>query len=186
MIARKKYDVFKKSDGLHLLYPELAFVIRGIFIENTKITIDELFRFVVYFYNRNCNELQEHKDVTKAREASLLKFKIPRSVYESKTFIDNENEMALRFMLFDCDNQFNVFISLSFQLSHLLASVRVRDTTSGWSDKFQSIKSSSELMEQSEKIDVMRQKLFGDMKHIEQYGIQKELDNVFKAETAMM
>jgi hypothetical protein len=185
MIGRKKYDVFGKQE-LHLTYPELSFVISGIFIENSIIKIDDLFRFVVYFYNRDCNELQEHTDVLKAREAALKKFSISKSIYQTKDFENAENEMALRFMMYGSDNLFNVFISLSFQLSNMLASIRKNNKDDTWSDRLNSLKSSSEVVEISERLDVMRQKILGDMKHIEQFAMKKELDNQFKAETAML
>ena len=185
MIARKKYDVFGKEE-LCVTYPELSIMVSGIFIENAIIKLDEIIRYIVYFYNRDNNELTEHTDVLRAREASLAKFKIPKSVYQRKEFEDAENEMALRFMVYGCDNLFNVFISLSFQLSNMLASIRKNSKDDTWSDRLNSLKSSNEIVEISSKLDTMRQNIFGDMKHIEQFAMKSELERQFKAEAAMI
>lgn len=185
MIARKKYEVFGKED-LCVTYPELSFMISGLFIENSLIKLDDLMRYVVYFYNRDNNELREHTDVLRAREATLAKFKIPKSVYHKKEFEEAENEMALRFMVYGCDNLFNVFVSLSFQLSNMLESIRKNSKDDTWSDRLNSLKSSNEIVEISSKLDTMRQNIFGDMKHIEQFAMKSELDRQFKAETGMI
>lgn len=57
MIARKKYDVFGKEE-LCVTYPELSIMVSGIFIENAIIKLDEIIRYIVYFYNRDNNELR--------------------------------------------------------------------------------------------------------------------------------
>ena len=66
----------------------------------------------------------EHTDIIKGREASLAKFKIPKSVYQRKRNLKMLKTRWHRFMVYGCDNLFNVFISLSFQLSNMLASIR--------------------------------------------------------------
>lgn len=187
MSIKKKYDPLSKPNTpLHEIYPELSFVISGIYLDSLNIKLDLLFRYVVYFYERNCPELQEHTDLIKAREATLLKFKIPKSVYNTVQFEEIENEMALRYMLFGCDNKFNLFVSLSIQFSNMLFKIRKKDNDSTWSDNIQSLKSSSETLEISNKLDSLRSDIFGDMKHIEQYAMQKELNALYKAETGML
>ncbi len=189
MTLRTKYDAFagKKGEPLHIVYPELAFIISGLYLgDSAKVDIDTVLRFVVYFYDLECLEIRQHTDILKAREASLMKFKIPMAVADSPYFRNAENEMALRYMTLGCDNKFNVFISLSIQLSNMLAKIRERNDGSTWSDNMQSLKSSSEILSISENLDAMRKALFGDMKHIEQYAMQKELDAMFKAETGML
>lgn len=188
MKFNKKYDAFSdKNKGLHEVYPELSFIIREIYLGDApKVSLDTVFRFVVYFYDRDCVELQLHTDIMKARDSALKKFGITGSTADAEYFQNAENEMALRYMLYGCDNRFNVFISLSIQLANMLGKVRERDKGSSWNDNLQSLKSSNEIMEISENLDTMRRDLFGDMKHIEQYSMQKELDSMFKAETAMI
>lgn len=45
----------------------------------------------------------------KSKREALSKFKIVKSVYESTAFINIENEMAMRYMLWNRDNEFSVF-----------------------------------------------------------------------------
>lgn len=187
MSIKKKYEPLSKPNTpLHEIYPELSFVISGIYLEDLKIKLDELFRYVVYFYERNCPELQEHTDLFKAREAVLLKFKIPKSVYSTLLFENIENEMALRYMLYGCDNKFNLFISLSMQFSNMLSKIRKKDDSLSWTESVQSLKSSAEIATISSQLDTLRTEIFGDMKHIEQYAMQKELASMYKAETGML
>lgn len=188
MRFNRRYDAFSSmSRKFNDIYPELSFIVNGIYIgEESKVELDTIFRFVVYFYDKNCPELQLHSDIIKAREAALAKFKIGKGTGASENFVKAENEMAFRYMIYGCDNRFNVFISLSIQLSNMLSKIREDNKSATWEDNVRSLKSSKDVVEISDQLDNMRRELFGDMKHIEQYAMQKELDSMFKAETAMI
>jgi hypothetical protein len=53
-------------------------------------------------------------------------------------------------------------------------------------DVIKSLDITKQIFDLSEQIDTRRASLFGDMEHIEKYAIQKEIDNKYKCETAML
>lgn len=188
MIDRKKYKVFEKvKENFAVLNPELSFIVAGLDFPNSGgVYLDTIMRYVVYFYDRNCEVHATHTSISKARNEALLKFKILRSVSDSDTFIIVESEMALRYMMWNRDNEMSVFISTSFQLENLNHRIRTITGSSTMGDVIKSLDITKQIFDLSEQIDTRRASLFGDMEHIEKYAIQKEIDNKYKCETAML
>lgn len=188
MIQSKQYNVFQdKKDIFAEKYPELAFIVAGLHFKNEAgISLDTIHRFVIYFYDRRCELHSTHRIVAKAREEALSKFKILKSLFESKDFINLENEMAMRYMLWNRDNEFSVFLSASMQLENLNNRIRTMAADATMADFVKSLGITKDIFDLSEQIDTRRTTLFGDMEHIEQFAIKKELENKFKCENSML
>ena len=138
------------------------------------------------FYELNVIHIFYHRNIVKAREEALSKFKIVRSVYESTVFINLESEMAMRYMLWNRDNEFSVFLSASMQLENLNNRIRTMAADATMADFVKSLGITKDIFDLSEQIDTRRTTLFGDMEHIEQFAIQKELENKYKCESSML
>ncbi len=188
MIQSKQYNVFQdKKDNFAEKYPELAFIVAGLHFKNEAgVQLDTIHRFVIYFYDRRCEIHATHRNIVKAREEALSKFKIVRSVYESTVFINLESEMAMRYMLWNRDNEFSVFLSASMQLENLNNRLRTMAADATMADFVKSLGITKDIFDLSEQIDTRRTTLFGDMEHIEQFAIQKELENKYKCESSML
>jgi len=184
----KKYKVFDNTkENFSQKHPELSFIVSGLSFQNTGgIHLDTIMRYVIYFYDRQCQLHTTHTNILKARTEALNKFKILKSVYEDHKFILLESEMALRYMLWNRDNEFSVFISTSIQLENLNHRIRTIGSDSSIADIVKSMAITSQIFELSIQIDTRRASLFGDMEHIEKYALQKEIDNKYKCETAML
>ena len=188
MTENKKYNVLlNPKSNFAEENPELAFIVTGQSFENVQgVKLDTILRYVIYFYDRKCDLHSLHTSVSKARVEALRKLSIRKSVYESPAFNLVESEMAKRYMLWNRDNEFSVFITISMQLEDLNYKIRTMDNTTNMMDNVISLKVSNEIINLSEKIDNRRKILFGNMDHIEKYAMQKEIDNMFKAESAMI
>jgi len=182
------YEVFSnKNKRLGELYPELAFVASGLsFTNDSKITLDTICRFVIYYYDRNCELHPLHTNVLAARKEALGKFDIPRRVYEDVDFCKTESEMAKRYMLWNRDNEFSVYVTISMQLEDLNDKIRTMKSDSNMKENVDSLSVSSKIIELSEKIDARKKSLFGDQSHIDRYAINIEIQNKYKAENAML
>ena len=60
-----------------------------------------------------------HRNIVKARKKHYLSLKLLEVFGESTVFINLESEMAMRYMLWNRDNEFSVFLSASMQLENL-------------------------------------------------------------------
>jgi len=188
MIQSKLYNVFQdKKDNFAEKFPELAFIVAGLHFKNEAgIQLDTILRYVIYFYDRRCELHSTHRIVAKAREEALSKFKIVKSISESTAFINIENEMAMRYMLWNRDNEFSVFLSASIQLENLNNRLRTMKADATMADFQKSLGITNDIFDLSEQIDTRRTTLFGDMEHIEQFAIKKELENKYKCENSML
>lgn len=181
------YKVFENLNiSITDTHPELSFILNGISTKELAIKIDTMLRYVLYFYDRTCELHPMHTNILKAREAALAKFDIPRGIYEKDVFMIIESEMASRFMLWHRDNEFSVYVTISIQLEEINNSIRTLSKTASWSEREKSMKSSKDIMDLSEQIDSRRKTLFGNMDYIEKFIMQKEVENRYKAETAML
>lgn len=188
MIEGKKYDVFQSpKQNLAEQNPELSFIVNKMYFDNEAgVKLDTILRYVVYFYDRRCEMHTLHTNVGKARIEALRKFSIPKKVYDSISFIETESEMARRYMLWNRDNEFSVFLTISIQLEDLNAKIRAMAKDSSMKENVESLRVSNDIISLSEQIDTRRKILFGNMNHIEKFAMQKEIDNMFKAESGMI
>ncbi|GEM_PF-2595616 len=183
-----KYKVFenKGSDFLKI-HPELTFLLSGIIFDiGLNINIDNLIRYIVYFYSRDCDLHFLYSDVTKSRAEALDKFNISKRIYNDKKFIIIESEMAKRFMLWGRDNEFSVYITISMQLEDLNDKIRTMGKDTNMVENVNSLKVSSEILSLSEKIDQIKDRLFGKMLYIEEYASRQIIENKYKAELSIL
>lgn len=184
----KQYEFFTNTkNSFAEMNPELAFIVSGLSFENeAKVTLDIIHRYVVYYYDRNCELHSLHNNVDKARQVALGKFNIPQRVYESKNFINIESEMAKRYMLWNRDNEFSVYITISMQLEDLNHKIRIMENDTNMKENVDSLKVSNDIISLSEKIDIRKKSLFGEHQHIDRYAVQKEIINKYSAENGMI
>ena len=187
MIENKKYNVFEnKNKRITEVYPELSFMINGQYFENESgVTLDKIQRYVIYYYDRKCELHSQNLTVEKSRETALFKFDIPRKVFDSEDFFKIECEIASRYMLYRRDNEFDAFVTLNITQHKISKKLKLIPEDSTFQDYKIAIQSTPDLLSLVDTIANMSKTLFGDMEHIERYKVQQEINNMFKAETAM-
>ena len=89
-------------------------------------------------------------------------------------------------MLWGRDNEFSVYITISMQLEDLNDKIRTMGKDTNMVENVNSLKVSSEILSLSEKIDQIKDRLFGKMLYIEEYASRQIIENKYKAELSIL